>query len=116
LEEQKSPTTKRVIVRSLNEKRIVFTGKMEMLRSKAKVLARKAEGIVQPKIGHQTDIVVLGDQSPFWRAGTKGQKLLDVDYERELGHRIAVIRESRFLALCGVWSDSQQSISDIIIR
>jgi hypothetical protein len=45
---------------------------------------------------------VLGDQSPFGKAGTKGQKLLDVDYERELGHRIAVIPERRFLALCGV--------------
>lgn len=30
---------------------------------------------------------------------TKGQKLLDLDLEYELGHRIATIGEARFLAL-----------------
>jgi len=50
-------------------------------------------------VSHRTDIVVVGDQSPHWKAEKKGQKLLDVDYERELGHPIALINERRFLAL-----------------
>ena len=29
----------------------------------------------------------------------KGQKLLDVDHEEERGHEIALVKESRFLAL-----------------
>ena len=44
---------------------------------------------------------MVGGQSPHWKAEKKGQKLLDVDYERELGHQIALINERRFLALTG---------------
>ena len=43
----------------------------------------------------------MGEQSPHWKAGKKGQKLLDVDHERELGHPIAVITERRFQKLAG---------------
>jgi hypothetical protein len=50
-------------------------------------------------VTHETDIVVVGDQSPHWKAEKKGQKLLDVDREAELGHRIALLREARFLTL-----------------
>jgi serine/threonine-protein kinase len=88
-------------VRSLNGKRIVFTGPLNMWRSKAKWWAEKAGGIVQRRVGHQTNVVVLGDNSPHFKAGSKGQKLLDVDRERELGHRIAVIKERRFRVLTG---------------
>jgi hypothetical protein len=38
----------------------------------------------------------VGDQAPNWKAEEKGQKLLDLDHERELGHRIALITEKRF--------------------
>jgi hypothetical protein len=42
---------------------------------------------------------VKGKQSPSWKAEKKGQKLLDIDYERELGHEIAEITEAKFLKL-----------------
>ena len=45
------------------------------------------------------DVVVVGGQSPHWKAEAKGQKLLDVDHEAERGHAIALVKESRFLAL-----------------
>jgi len=50
-------------------------------------------------VSHRTDVIVLGKQSPHWKAEKKGQKLLDVDRERELGHMIAAITERRFLSL-----------------
>jgi eukaryotic-like serine/threonine-protein kinase len=86
-------------VRSLAGKRIVFTGGLSMRRAAAQKLARKAGARVEAGVSHATDIVVVGDQSPHWKAGEKGQKLLDVDREAERGHRIALVKESRFLAL-----------------
>jgi hypothetical protein len=53
-------------------------------------------------VSHTTDIVVLGDRSPHCKAEEKGQKLLDVDHEAERGHRIALVKESRFRALVGL--------------
>ncbi len=92
---------KQVRVDSLRGKRIVFTGGLSILRADAKKLARKAGAAVQSSVGHETDIVVIGDRSPHWKAEAKGQKLLDVDREAERGHKIALVKESRFLALVG---------------
>jgi len=89
----------RARVASLRGKRLVFTGGLSIPRADAKKLARKAGALVQASVGHETDLVVVGDQSPHWKAGEKGQKLLDVDHEAERGHQIAIIREFRFLAL-----------------
>lgn len=89
----------RARVDSLRGKRIVFTGGLSILRAEAKKLARKAGAAVQSSVGHETDIVVIGDRSPHWKAEAKGQKLLDVDREAERGHKIALVEESRFLAL-----------------
>jgi len=88
-------------VRSLGGKRVVFTGGLSIRRTIAQKLARKAGAIVQTRVSHITDIVVVGDQSPHWKAEEKGQKLLDVDHEAERGHKIALVKESRFLALVG---------------
>ena len=88
-------------VRSLRGKRVVFTGALTILREDAKRLLKKAGGIVEDRVGHRTDVVVAGEQSRHWKADKKGQKLLDVDHELELGHRIVVIAESRFLNLVG---------------
>jgi serine/threonine protein kinase len=46
-----------------------------------------------------TDIVVRGATAPMWKADAKGQKLLDVDLEREHGHQIVVIDERTFVRL-----------------
>jgi serine/threonine-protein kinase len=89
-------TSKRVSVRSLRGKHVVFTGKLNMLRSTAVKLVKRAGGIPQARVSSSTDILVVGDQAPNWKAEEKGQKLLDLDHERELGHRIAVITEKRF--------------------
>jgi len=88
-------------VRSLKGKRVVFTGTLAIARAKAKRLVRRAGGTVEDRVNHRTDVVVVGEQSPHWKAEKKGQKLLDVEYERELGHPIALINERRFLALTG---------------
>jgi serine/threonine-protein kinase len=86
-------------VRSLRGKRIVFTGRLSMIRAEARKLARKAGAIVEKAVSRATDVIVIGDRSPHWKAEAKGQKLLDVDREAERGHRIAILTETRFLAL-----------------
>jgi serine/threonine protein kinase len=99
--EPRRPTSARR-VRSLAGKRVVFTGNLSSLpRARAKQLARKAGAVVEDRVSQATDAIVMGDQSPHWKAERKGQKLLDVDREAERGHVIAVVRESRFLALVG---------------
>jgi NAD-dependent DNA ligase len=99
MERQEPETTKRVIVRSLKGKRVVFTGALTILRADARRMVKKAGGIVESRVSHLTDVIVKGKPSPSWKAEKKGQKLLDMDYERELGHEIAEITESRFLKL-----------------
>lgn len=86
-------------VRSLDGKTLVFTGPLSLPRAKAKKLAKKAGATVENTVSERTDIVVVGGQSPHWKAELKGQKLLDVDHERECGHDIALVKESRFLTL-----------------
>jgi serine/threonine protein kinase len=94
--EKPRPDSARTIVRTLQGKRVVFTGRLEMERKKAVNLLKRAGGISQTKVSGETDILVVGEQSANWKAEKKGQKLLDLDHERELGHRIAVITEKRF--------------------
>jgi BRCT domain type II-containing protein len=67
-----------------------------MLRKKANLLVKQAGGISQAKVSRTTDILVVGEQSPHWKAEEKGQKLLDLDHEGERGHRIAIMTEQRF--------------------
>jgi len=92
---------KRARVRSLKGKKVVFTGGLSILRADAKKLARKAGATVEDRVSHTTDVLVVGDHSPHWKAEEKGQKLLDVDHEAERGHEIALLAEARFLALVG---------------
>jgi BRCT domain type II-containing protein len=76
---------------------VVFTGRLKILRRKAaRLLVKRAGGISQANVSRTTDIVVMGEQSPNWKAEKKGQKLLDLDHERERGHPIVVITEKRF--------------------
>ena len=97
LENQEQP--RRVIVRSLEGRRVVFTGKLSVPRAEATRMVRKAGGIVQKAVCHSTDVIVVGQDSPFWKAEKKGQKLLDWDFERERDHHIAYIKERRFMHL-----------------
>lgn len=88
-------------VRSLKGKKLVFTGGLSLLRADARKLARKAGAIVEDRVSHTTDLLVIGHLSPHWKAQDKGQKLLDVDHEAERGHAIALLTEARFLKLVG---------------
>jgi serine/threonine protein kinase len=94
-------SARRRVVRSLQGKRVVFTGRLKMLRKKAAHLLKRAGGIWQSNVSRTTDILVVGEQSPHWKAEKKGQKLLDLDHERERGHEIKVITEKRFQNLVG---------------
>jgi serine/threonine protein kinase len=102
LERQESQATSSSRVRGLKGKLVVFTGTLGIPRGEAKRLVRRAGGVTEDRVSHHTDIVVVGGQSPHWKAEKKGQKLLDVDYEKAQGHVIAVINERRFLALTAV--------------
>jgi len=99
MEREKQTPPQPVRVRSLEGKRLVFTGGMSLLRAQARKLARRAGAIVEDRVNHQTDVLVVGDQSPHWKAEKKGQKLLDADREAERGHKIALLTEARFLTL-----------------
>jgi serine/threonine-protein kinase len=99
LERHEKRTPKLPAVRSLRGRRVVFTGTLAIQRAEAARLLRKAGGIIQPRVNQETDIVVIGEQSPHWIAERKGRKLLDVDRERELGHPVATITERRFRTL-----------------
>lgn len=101
LEKQESQAKKRSRVSTLKGKSVVFTGALSMPRAEARRLVRRAGGITEDRVSHSTDVVVVGGQSPNWKAEKKGQKLLDVDYERAMGHQIALINERRFLVLTG---------------
>jgi NAD-dependent DNA ligase len=89
-------------VRSLAGTRVVFTGKMRVVRAKASLSLKKAGGIPQLKVGHQADILVRGEHSsPLYKTVEMGQKLLDVSREREAGHEVVELTEARFWRLCG---------------
>jgi serine/threonine protein kinase len=101
MEQRRQTTPPQNRVRSLKGKRVVFTGSLSMPRGHAKKLARKSGAVVEDRVSQKTDVVVVGNQSPNWKAEEKGQKLLDVDREAERGHKIALITESRFRMLVG---------------
>lgn len=96
---KQEPAAKRSRINSLAGQRVVFTGALRIPRSEAKKLVRRAGGIVQRAVAHNTTLLVVGKNSPHFKADTKGQKLLDLDREYERGHRIPMIGEARFLAL-----------------
>jgi NAD-dependent DNA ligase len=54
-------------------------------REAAQKPARKPGAIVKARVSHRTDVVVVGEQSPCWKAEEKGHKLLDVDHDGERG-------------------------------
>jgi len=99
--ENAESTARAARVNSLSGKHVVFTGPLSLLRAEAKRLAKRAGAIVEDRVNQLTDVLIVGGPSPQWKAELKGQKLLDVDREKERGHEIAVVREKRFLALVG---------------
>lgn len=87
---------------SLAGKTVVFTGVLPISRAEAGRRAKRAGAVIRNRITSETDILVKGSAPPGgWKADAKGQKLLEVDRERERGHEIHVIGDRAFLALCG---------------
>jgi NAD-dependent DNA ligase len=86
---------------SLKGKYAVFTGALSIPRREAASLVRRRGGHVQAKVTSLTEIIVQGATAKMWKADLKGQKLLDVDRERERGHDLCVIGEREFLMLVG---------------
>ncbi len=100
--EDRIPTPQTIRVSSLAGKHVVFTGEMAMVRAEARRLVENCGGVCQSSVSGTTDVVVVGDGgAPDWIAEHKGNKLLDVDREWSRGHRIAIVREARFLKLVG---------------
>lgn len=99
-QQEKKQSRNAPVLKSLRGLNVVFTGGLAtMTRAEAARLLKKTGANMQPRVNDDTDVVVVGGQSPNWIADKKGRKLLDVDRERERGHIIDVLEERRFRAL-----------------
>jgi serine/threonine-protein kinase len=87
-------------VKSLDGKRLSFTGFLERPRDEAKVAARKAGAVVQSKPGQSTDVLVRGRPNALQIAGKDGgSKLIEVRRLAAQGHKVTVIGERQFWRL-----------------
>jgi NAD-dependent DNA ligase len=85
--------------RSLAGKKVVFTGKLPIKREDAKLRLLQAGGVFQEQVNESTDVVVVGNRSPLYESGRKGQKLKGVDRLNRAGRRIAIIGWDDFTRL-----------------
>lgn len=86
-------------IRSLDGKVVVFTGRLDISRQRATMLAVRAGATVAGKVSGYTDVVIRGKRNPLQVAGDRGQKLIDVAMWRERGKNMRVIAETQFLEL-----------------
>jgi len=87
-------------VRSLDRRRVAFTGILARPRKVAIAAAKKAGAVVQSSPGATTDVLVRGRPNPLQAAGRNaGRKLMDVRRLAELGYKITVINEAQFWKL-----------------
>jgi serine/threonine protein kinase len=87
-------------VRSLDGKRLSFTGFLERPRADAIKAARKAGAIVQSKPGKTTDVLVRGRPNAQQIAGKDGgSKLIEVRRLAAQGIKVTVIDERQFWRL-----------------
>jgi hypothetical protein len=87
-------------VKTLDGKRLSFTGFLSRPRSEAASAARKAGAIVQSKPGQSTHILVRGRPNTLQIAGADaGLKLIEVRRLAEKGHAVTVIGEQQFWKL-----------------
>lgn len=87
-------------VRSLDGKRVSFTGFLSRPRAEAVVAARKAGAIVQSQPGRSTDVLVRGRPNAQQIAGKAGgSKLIEVRRLAAQGHKVTVIGERQFWRL-----------------
>jgi serine/threonine protein kinase len=87
-------------VRSLRGRTIVFTGPLEIRRKEAHRLARKASARVLRTPSGTMDLLVVGNDSPAWIAGSAGGlKVLKTITLQEQGFPITMIKGNQFLRL-----------------
>jgi serine/threonine protein kinase len=87
-------------VKSLDGKRLSFTGFLERPRDEAVVAARKAGAVVQSKPGRSTDVLVRGRPNTLQIAGKDGgSKLIEVRRLAAQGFKVTVIGERQFWRL-----------------
>lgn len=100
---RKRPTEQRLgRVKSLDGRRLSFTGFLERPRAEAIAAAREAGAIVQSAPGQTTDVLVRGRPNVQQIAGKDaGSKLIEVRRLAARGHNITVIGEKQFWRLVG---------------
>ena len=87
-------------VRSLDGKRLSFTGFLDRPRADAVAAARKAGALVQSKPGQTTDVLVRGRPNAQQIAGRDGgSKLIEVRRLAAQGIKVTVIDERQFWRL-----------------
>ncbi len=87
-------------IRSLDGKRIAFTGFLGRPRAEAVAAARRAGAIVQSGPGKTTDVLVQGSPNKQQIAGAAaGVKLIETRRLAAKGHRITIIGEAQFWRL-----------------
>ena len=97
-------------VRTLDGKRVSFTGFLSRPRSEAVAAARKAGAIVQSKPGQSTDVLVRGRPNALQIAGTVGGlKLIEIRRLAARGQRVTVIGDAQFWRLVEAASPSRES-------
>lgn len=87
-------------IRSLEGKRVSFTGFLSRPRSEAIAAAKKAGAIVQGKPGQTTDVLVRGRPNALQIAGTAGGlKLMEIKQQAAKGHPVTLIGDAQFWRL-----------------
>ena len=89
----------RATVRTLRNKRVVFTGPMAIRRQDANLLVHQAGGTVQGKVCTNTNVLVVGQRSKLYKQNLKGKKLLAAEKLNKNGARIRFINEPQFMRL-----------------
>ncbi len=82
---------------SLTGRRLVFTGPMVRPRAELTRLAKRAKAIVQEDVRWATEVVVVGEESPHWVAGSSGTKILQALALRDKGVPLKFITDTTFL-------------------
>ncbi|MGH7620436.1 MAG: protein kinase domain-containing protein [Gemmatimonadaceae bacterium] len=97
-------------LRSLDGKRVSFTGFLSRPRSEAMAAARTAGAIVQSKPGQSTDVLVRGRPNKLQIAGTVGGlKLMEIRRLAARGHVVKVIGERHFWRLAAAPARSRKT-------
>jgi serine/threonine protein kinase len=89
-------------VRTLRNKRVLFTGPLAIKRADAETLVLQAGGRVANKVTKSLDVIVVGGHSPLYQKGHKGTKLAEVDRLNRNGADIRKIGEAEFRRLAKI--------------